>query len=200
MSTEALPKVQLAEVERSPNLSLSESFDTTVSVVQLAVNVLNWEKIPHALCTLRASNIGAIVVLELFEDEIDDSLMPSLFAMLRDWDQLSLDNFLVLCGGYLPSESQAAFEAEAKIEMRWVREWMMASFDERFYRYPSLPWKKFIRKIVSENYDFAMRFWELALSPSSEDNKRLMEDHLKLFLVMKKKAVCIFPKNWGRSH
>jgi len=89
-------------------------------------------------------------------------------------------------------------QLESKIELKWVREWLMASHDPRISKYPGLPWRSFIRKIVQENFEFAENFLRLASVDSEEKDESAIETLFTVFLRTKKKAVCIYPKNWGK--
>src|SRR5690606_9168858 len=116
---------------------------------------------------------------------------------LRDWDQLFVENFLAVCEAWVPQEFQQALRTEAKIELKWAKEWMTAASDQRIHKYPGLPWRSFLRKIMAENYDFAMKFLELTAAAATDENVKKMVAHIQGFLEAKKKVVCVFPKRWN---
>lgn len=166
-------------------------------LVHVSGSVRSWEKMKETLCDLRAANLSPILHMK-GGVALDDDEITFLFTFMRDWDQMFLHNFLEICGEWVPQEFQSALQTESKIEMKWISEWLTASSDQRISKYPSLPWRSFIRKIVAENYQFAMVFLMLAAAPATEENVSSMHNHIKAFLEAKKKVVCVFPKKWGK--
>ena len=201
MSIEVTPEIDvdsLQDVDANEYLKrFSQSADDSPTLVTVTGSVGSWEKVKETLFALRSANISPILHLKA-DTELDDEEIVFLFSFLRDWDQLFLHNFLEICGDWVPKEFQAALQNESKIELKWVSEWLTANSDQRIYKYPGLPWRSFVRKIVGENYDFAMVFMMLAASAATDENVKSMHDHIKAFLEIKKKVVCVFPKRWGK--
>lgn len=199
MSIESMPEINVDGAQQ-PN-SVLQSFSNGEKEGTLLINVTgsvqSWEKIKDTFCDLRAHNISPILHIK-GGVPLDDDEIIFLFSFMRDWDQLFLHNFLELCGEWVPKEFQAILQNESKIEMKWISEWLTANGDPRIYKYPSLPWRSFIRKIIGENYSFAVVFLMLAAAPATEENVKSMHDHIKAFLEAKKKVVCVFPKRWGK--
>ncbi|NBX67679.1 MAG: hypothetical protein EBR01_01800 [Proteobacteria bacterium] len=199
MSIESMPEINVDNLQ-----GLSEaigSFSSGEKGDKLLVNVTgsvqSWEKIKDTLCDLRAANLSPVLHIK-GGIPLDDDEIIFLFSFMRDWDQLFLHNFLELCGEWVPKEFQSVLMSESKIEMKWISEWLTANSDQRIYKYPSLPWRSFIRKIIGENFNFAVAFLALAAAPATEDNVKAMHEHIKAFLEIKKKVVCVFPKKWGK--
>lgn len=198
MSIEPTPEINVDSESSLDALSrFSVPEKEAVPLVTVTGSVESWEKIKETLCTLRAVNVSSVLHIKRDRD-LDDDEIIFLFSFLRDWDQLFLHNFLEICGEWVPQEFQTTLLNESKIEQKWIKEWLTANSDQRIYKYPSLPWRSFIRKIVGENYDFAMVFMMLAASPATDENVKAMHDHIKAFLEIKKKVVCVFPKRWGK--
>jgi hypothetical protein len=199
MSIESMPEIN---VDQSQQLGETvQSFSQPGREVPLLVNVTgsvqSWEKIKDLLCDLRAVNISPILHIK-GGVPLDDDEIVFLFSFLRDWDQLFLHNFLEICGEWVPKEFQTVLQNESKIEMKWISEWLTANGDQRIYKYPSLPWRSFIRKIIGENYQFALVFLMMAAAPATDENVKAMHDHIRAFLEAKKKVICVFPKKWGK--
>lgn len=152
-----------------------------------------WEKIRRVLCVLRGGNIASLLLMTRVDSEPSKEEMQYVLSFLRDWDQLSLHNILALRNHLIPNHYDQLLRNEAKVELKWFREWLMAQHDPRLSKYPGLPWRSFIRKIVAENYSFANSLWELDGAQDSEITRTLA-----LFLEAKKKVVCIFPKRWSK--
>ncbi|MBM4316883.1 MAG: hypothetical protein FJ116_05325 [Deltaproteobacteria bacterium] len=199
MSIESMPEIN---VDQSQQLGeMVQSFSQPDGEVPLLVNITgsvqSWEKIKDLLCGLRAVNISPILHIK-GGVPLDDDEIIFLFSFLRDWDQLFLHNFLEICGEWVPKEFQTVLQNESKIEMKWISEWLTANGDQRIYKYPSLPWRSFIRKIIGENYQFALVFLMMAAAPATDENVKAMHDHIRAFLEAKKKVICVFPKKWGK--
>lgn len=197
MSIEELPNIDL---DFHPDSLASSVPASSNRVVTLRFSIDHWEKLVPTLCSLRSSHVSAIALLKPSEAELDDEEYIPFFTLLYEWDQLLLHNFLELCGSWVPNEFLPSLRTEATMELKWFREWLSAISDPEIHKYPALPWRSFIRKTVRENYDFAKRFVELAQSPATEGNKQVMKDLLTGLLIKKKKVLCVFPKNWGRSN
>lgn len=147
------------------------------------------------LCELRANNISVLVDLKKNEGEVL-SLDQAVEAvvLLRDWDQLTLQNVLELFAERFPEKMRTKLQIESKIESKSFREWVLASQDSRIHKYPGLPWRSFIRKIVKENFSFILNCIQLWDNGSDEkDFEGLFGD----FIEAKKKVVCVFPKKWS---
>lgn len=199
MSIESMPEINVDNLQElsdgAGSFSAGEKGDKLL--VNVTGSVQSWEKIKDTLCDLRAANLSPVLHIKGGIPLDDDEIM-FLFAFMRDWDQLFLHNFLELCGEWVPKEFQPILITESKIEMKWISEWLTANSDQRIYKYPSLPWRSFIRKIIGENYNFAVAFLALAAAPATEENVKAMHEHIKSFLEIKKKVVCVFPKKWGK--
>ncbi|MBI4405933.1 MAG: hypothetical protein HY537_17370 [Deltaproteobacteria bacterium] len=195
MSTEP-NDIRLHLDKEDSDLSLYEE-DSPV-FVSVVASVENWEKIKDSLCKLRASNISAMLFLNHLDVDLEDEELQYVFSYLRDWDQLTLHNILQLVGDWVPQALHQALLNEAKTEMKWFREWWVASHDSRLHKYPGLPWRSFIRKIINENFEFASFFLKLAASAATAENIQATENLVRGFLENKKKVVCIFPKKWNK--
>jgi hypothetical protein len=150
-----------------------------------------WDKVKNALLNVRASNRCAILALKPIDAEVSLDELSTIFDFLRDWDQLTLQNILTLYGKRIPMEFAPALHTESKMEIMWLRQWLLASVDPRIGKYPGLPWRSYIRKIIRENYLFA----ENLLYGDETNFKSLVE----AFLSARKKVLCIFPKNWNKA-
>ena len=151
--------------------------------------VQSWEKVRDALLACRSANLGVLYLVSPPERPLQDEELAFIIDFLVECDQLSLTNLLVLMGDKLPVPFRSQLESEAKIERKWLEEWLLAASAQEIHKYPGLPWRSFIRKIVQENGDFA----ESVLAGHLE------ESYLNDFLEKKKKVVCIFPKRWGNA-
>ncbi len=163
-------------------------------LVYLVGSVGAWDRIRDALMVLRSSNIAALLLFTQLEGLLTKEELEYLIAFLRDWDQLSLHNVLAVCGERIPAEYLELLRNEAKGELKHFREWLMASHDPRLHKYPGLPWRSFIRKIVAENYIFASNVgkWDVLEEPSE------ITRQVACFLDAKKRVVCFFPKRWSK--
>jgi hypothetical protein len=205
MLTESVPesrlRLRLDELLDQDALDSEVKFfeENAFPLVTVEASLGSWARVKPTLLTLRAANISALLLIQkpahdpTFEDLIE------VFAFLRGWDQLLLHNFTQLCGKFLPQAFQSDFAVETKIEMKWFREWLMASHDQRISKYPGLPWRSYIRKITTENYLFAQSFVEIAFSPEEVDSEKTLSLLVKNFLHSRKKAICLFPKRWGKA-
>jgi len=169
----------------------------SVPFVFLEATPASRERIQSTLLSLRASNIsGMLTLLKNGNPSADE--VTEFFGFLRDWDQLTLTNLLALCGDWVPEAFRGEFSIEAKIEQKWMKEWMVASQDPRIAKYPGLPWRSFIRKINQENYAFAQTFVRFAAPDSEERSDITIGNLLRAFLKSRKKAICLFPKKWEK--
>jgi hypothetical protein len=173
---------------------------TTTPVVYLEGSLHSWERAKSALLSLRASNIAGILLMSSSQSGLAPSPDETsrMLIFLRDWDELFLHNIVSLCRDFIPKELHKDFELEAKMELMWFREWFTASHDTRISKYPGLPWRAFIRKIVSENYLFAEQLMNLARSTYDEEQGVELRNFLRSFLRSRKKAIALFPKKWSR--
>lgn len=201
MSIEGIPEINLDTLKEGSDLvqEVSGVEGKDESLVSLTASLEHFERVITSLMALRAANVSAILYLKKPELALDDDELQRLFQYLKNWDQLFLHNFLELCGDWVPENFQNALRNEAKIELKWAKEWLTASADQRIHKYPGLPWRSFVRKIIGENFQFATKFLELTAAPGTPENLELMNQHLKTFLETKKKVVCIFPKKWGKT-
>lgn len=200
MSTDLISNINLDGMEVGLlSKNITKAGESDKPLIHLTGSIANWESIQNSLLILRASNKSALLHLKRGVDFLEDDEIQYLFSTLRDWDQLTVENFMEICGEWVPQEFQPILKNEAKIEQKWTEEWLTASTDEKIAKYPGLPWRSFIRKTIGENYQFAVRFLELAAAPATEENVALMVSHIKAFLEAKKKVVCVFPKKWGKQ-
>ena len=168
-------------------------------VVTVRASLTNFDRVRAALCRLRASNVQAILLLRRGEVALDEDEAMEVFSWLRLWDQFLVHNFLVVCGEWIPAEFLPRLEQEGKLELMWFREYSAALADPRLHRYPPLPWRRFLRRLNDENYEFVVSFLELAARPATPDNRELLRAYLASFLEAKKKVVSLFPKRWNRD-
>lgn len=199
MSIEGIPEINLDTLKEGGDLFKEVSEGQEEKLVTLTASLDHFERVITSLMTLRAANVSAILYLKKPESFLEDEELKNLFKYLKNWDQLFLHNFLELCGDWVPENFQNVLRNEAKIELKWAKEWLTASADQRIHKYPGLPWRSFIRKIIGENYQFAVRFIDLTALPGTPENLEAMNLHLKAFLETKKKVVCVFPKKWGKT-
>lgn len=160
MSIEPIPEVNLDAVQEASHWlrEVSSFEEQKLSLVTLVSSPDRWDIISTVLCALRASNISATLLLKRSDFVVEDEEVQLIFSFLRDWDQLLLYNFLELCEGWVPQEYQAALQLEAKIELKWFREWLMAASDSRIHKYPGMPWRSFVRKVSGEKLHFRPHF------------------------------------------
>jgi len=188
LTSEALSK-QLAKCETSGQ-----------AVVYLEADLTEFERVRSSLCLLRASNLSPILLLKPLDPPPTVAELEAVIPYLRDWDQLFLFNILVLFQGWLPPSFAKELELEAKIELKWFREWLVANQDARLSRYPGLPWRSYIRKVIGENYDFTLMLLRVGQpDESGQRDEMTLGNLLRSFLKSRKKAICFFPKKWGRS-
>jgi hypothetical protein len=201
MSIETIPEVNLDDWQETTLITEVSGFEqNSQSLVTLHASVGQWDKIRTTLCALRSSNISAILLLRKTDAFLEDEEILNIFAFLLEFDQLTVQNFLELCNDWVPTTYQPVLRNEAKTELKWFKEWSMASCDTRLHKYPGLPWRSYIRKIVRENYGFATNFLHLASLAATPENIQAMQTHLSSFLETKKKVVCLFPKKWNQTH
>lgn len=199
MSIEAIPEVDLDRLEIPAILrNVTELEEKQQPLVTLTATIGEWEKIRKTLLALRSSNISAMLLLKRSEDLLEDEELAAIFTFLRDWDQCLLHNVLEICEGWIPQVFLAPLRNEAKLELKWFREWWAGVSDTRINKYPGLPWRRFVRKVVGENYDFATRFLELVALPATPENIQAVQNHFNAFLEAKKKVLSIFPKRWSK--
>ncbi len=190
MSTEPqldLDLDRLSSEELPARMGLLEA--SKQSLVTVGASVHRREAIREALLALRAAGVSSLLVLRRDSAPIDSIESLDFLAFLRDWDQLLLRNILELGADRVPAKYLAALEVEARTELKWFQEWQTAVSDPRIHRYPGLPWRSFLRKVNAENFTFAEHL--LMGSPD-------LEPRIEVFLVGKKKTICVFPKNWGK--
>ena len=173
--------------------------ETSGPVLTLTSSADNWDRIRSVLCSLRASNASGLLLLKKPEDVLEDEEIVVILDFLREWDQLLLHNVLGLCANCIPAIFMPHLELEAKNELKWFREWLTALCDPRIYRYPGLPWRSFVRKISAENHAFGLKLLDLVSRPASSDNIQAVQNLFSEFLENKRKVICVFPTNWGRT-
>lgn len=201
MSIEPIPELNLDQLPTNSawleEISALEKRNSPL--VTLVSSPDRWDTIQEFLLALRSSNVSAVLLLQRGDFMMEDEEAIIIFTFLRDWDQLLLHNFLEICEGWVPQEYQAKLRTEAKIELKWFQEWLMAASDIRIHKYPGLPWRSFVRKIVGENFAFATEFIRLNSLPSTPENRVALDRLIRNFLEAKKKVVCVFPKRWGKD-
>jgi hypothetical protein len=201
MFIDGIPELNVDSATQQSDIEkqISEFEKNQSPLVGLQASLTNWEKVESTICALRSANVSALLELRKAGDLLEDEEIVYLFGVLRDWDQLYIQNFLELCGDWVPQEFQETLKNEAKIELKWAKEWLTAVTDQRFTKFPTLPWRSFTRKIVGENYKFAVKFLELAAAPATPENLAAIHSHIKAFVEAKKKVVCVFPKKWKQG-
>lgn len=201
MFIEGLPELNVDAVMSEGELGqeISKLEETQAPLVGIQGSLAHWDQIQTAICTLRSANVSALLALRKEERPLEDDEILYVFGVLRDWDQLTLHNFLELCGDWIPQEFQEILKNESKIELKWAKEWLTATTDPRITKYPTLPWRSFTRKVMAENYKFAVKFLELAAAPATEENVKAIHQHIREFVEIKKQVVCIFPKKWKQG-
>ncbi len=201
MSIEPTPRLELDHyVGEDAILAQVRSFEgKSIPLVTLVASVESLGRVRTTLCELRSLNISALLLLTPASIPFTDEELEVVFAFLRDWDQLILHNFLELCSERVPPVYLQLLQTEAKIELKWFQEWQIATSDSRIHKYPTLPWRSYIRKIVRENYKFSSTFLPLVKPEVLEEKAAETQHILREFLEAKKKVVCIFPKRWGKQ-
>lgn len=201
MSIEPAPRLELDNyLGEEAILTQVRSYEgKSIPLVTLVASVESLLRVRTTLCELRSLNISALLLLTPASVPFNDDELEVVFSFLRDWDQLILNNFLELCRDRIPPAYLGLLQTEAKIELKWFQEWQIATSDARIHKYPTLPWRSYIRKIVRENYKFASTFLPLVKPEVLEANAAETQHVLREFLEAKKKVVCIFPKRWGKQ-
>ena len=194
------PEIDLDAHERAiPPEEVLEFEKRGVPLVTLNSSADHWDKIRQVLCELRSANISAVLLLKQEDEVMEDEEITAILGFLKDWDQCLMVNLLELCSHCIPAVFLPHLQVEAKNELKWFREWLTAMGDTRIHRYPGLPWRSFVRKIVKENYEFGMQLLTLVSLPATTENIQRVQTHFNAFLENKRKVVCVFPKNWGRT-
>lgn len=165
-------------------------YEGNPSVVFLQSDLIHADRMKRVLLALRAADIPTILLVRSREPLVMSAAFQQL-EFLKQWDQCSLINVMQICQNAIPERFSSVLTAEAKIELKWLQEWWSASQGPRMARYPGLPWRSFIRKINSENFQFAREL----ISEGDSD----LDERMKTFLTNKKKVVCVFPKRWGKD-
>jgi hypothetical protein len=201
MSTEPAPRLELDQfLGEEAILARVKAFEgKEIPLVTLVASVESLVRVLTTLLALRGQNISALLLLTPASIPLNDDELDVVFAFLRDWDQLILQNFLSVCSDRLPPQVLNILRNESKIELKWFQEWQTAASDSRINKYPTLPWRSFIRKIVRENYKFVSAFLPLVKPETIETEGPKAAQLLKDFLDVKKKVVCVFPKKWGKA-
>lgn len=185
-----------ADLERS--IALMES--RPEAIVYLESDLEHFDRIRTSLCLLRAQNVSAVLLLTKSEPPLNNNELESVLPFLRDWDQLFLYNIMVLFDGWIADKFKKHIDTEIKIELKWFREWLVANQDSRISRYPGLPWRSYMRKVIGENFDFAQTLLTVGghLPPEQRKEDLTIENLVLAYLKSRKKAICFFPKKWGR--
>lgn len=170
-------KKQIAQLEKKK-----------ASLITLGTSALDWEEVQGTLCSIRASGLSVLLLVEPASHDRSPEETLLLLSNLRSWDQLLLRNLLQVASHQIEAKFLPFLQQEAKIEMKWFQEWQTALTDPRIHRYPGLPWRSFLRKVNAENFAFAKALLE---GRGSDDSL------LESFLKSKRKTICIFPKNWS---
>lgn len=167
------------------------------SLVLLSAELGQLEALREALCTLRAANLPTVVSVRPVDRAPSKVELATTIQLLRDWDQLSLENLLSVASSWIPAKFLEPLQQEAKIESKWMKEWLRAVHDPRIAKVPGLPWRSYLRKTVGENFLFADALLER--DPMGEGGENEMEFLFRVFLDRKKQAVNVFPKRWRRN-
>jgi hypothetical protein len=201
MSIEPAPRLELDQfLGEDAILAHIQGFEgKQIPLVTLVASVESLGRVKTTLCGLRSLNISALLLLSPASVPLTDDELEVVFLFLRDWDQLILHNWLELCRDRIPAQLLGLLQNEAKIELKWFQEWQIATSDSRIHKYPTLPWRSFIRKIVRENHKFVSAFLPMVEPERLEANAPAISQLVRDFLEEKKKVVCIFPKRWGKA-
>lgn len=184
-------------VEEAELRTRLESLETArPALAHLEGCIDNFPQIKTTLLALRAANIPSMINLKGSDLPVTFEELKYLFQFLKDWDQLFLGNVLNLIGDLVPEVAKKDLSLESKIEHKWFQEWFVAAESPKL---AGLPWRSYIRKIVSENHAFTECLLRFGHSESSEKDALSLMNGIKDFLRTRKKAVCIFPKNWGKA-
>lgn len=201
MSIEPTPRLELDQfLGEEAILSHIQTFEgKPIPLVILIASVESLVRVKATLNGLRALNISALLQLSPASVPLTDDELEVVFQFLLQCDQLILHNWLELCRDRVPPAYLSLLQTESKIELKWFQEWQMAASDTRIHKYPTLPWRSYIRKIVRENYKFVSAFLPLVQPETLEANGPVLQQLVRTFLDEKKKVVCIFPKRWGKA-
>ena len=203
MNIETLPelKIDLNDIQGEDDLLFElEAFDKKqLHVVYLIAAKEELEQVKSALCTLRAHNKSGIVMVKREDLPVDVKELAYIIRSLRDQDQLLLHNIMQLIEMLLPESHHQTLRTEAPNELKWFREWLMASHDPRIHKYPGLPWRSYVRKVNQENFHFSASLVEILSSRLGDADDRL-GPVIRDFLEKKKQALCLFPKRWNRAN
>ncbi len=172
--------------------------DAPPALLRLAFTLAQWDRVKTLMPRLRSENVAVILLLKKGEADIAEERLTEVFAHLRLWDQFTLTNLLELCGGWFTPRLLGPLQQEAKIELKWFEEWSTASTDSRLHKYPTLPWRRFIRKATTENYQFFTKVLEQWGNGDSDEEKKV-ESVVAEFLREKRKAVNIAPKRFKKD-
>lgn len=183
-----------SDEELLSEISLLE--DENRSLIYVTASFGSWNRLQSLFCALRASNFSAILLLQDRDPKLHIDEVEELFQFLRNWDQLFLHNILVLAKDWIPETFQERLRGEIKHELKWFREWFLACSDPKIHRYPTLPWRSYIRKVVAENYEFAQGVLRIAANGPADNTE--LGKLLEKFLEKKQQVLCTFPKRWGR--
>ncbi len=189
-------EIDLDELQLTDILLEINKENASPPVVFISLSVENWEAINSSLCVLRANNLASIIFLKEPNQALNCDELSFAFTSLKKLDQLTIHNFLTLSKPFIPPFFISNIEQEAKLEKKWLTEWLLADTDTRICYYPALPWRSYIRKTINENYKFAMEFLKLIVI---DDQNKLKELFLQFLEEKKKKVLCVFPKNWFSS-
>jgi len=196
MSTERNPVIDLDRLAEEGRLfEVAETPDAPPALLRLQFTLGQWERVKRLMPRLRAENISVVLMLKRGDAEIGEEQLTEIFAQLRLWDQFTLHNLLELCGGWFTPRVLTPLQQEAKIELMWFEQWSTASTDSRLHKYPTLPWRRFIRKATTENYQFFTKVLEQWGNGELDEEKKV-EGVVAAFLTEKRKAVNIAPKRF----
>jgi len=191
-------KISIDDIASDEDLlaEVSEIEKEERSLIKIEARPEQWDRVKKLLLSLRASNISAMVLLKR-SPSIKMQEIVSWIEFLRDWDQLFVHNIIELLGSKLSEKLNIELRKEVPIELKWFREWFIASTNTDINKYPGLPWRSYIRKIIGENYQFAS---ELARRISQGATFADIDDLGRQFLADRKQVLCIFPKKWGKQN
>jgi len=188
MSTEPIQNLELPhpKLEKLWNQWLKKKPERAL---EIHVKSDGWEQLSGLLLNLRTEGLASVVLVEptLVQEEHHDEFLERM-SFLRTWDQLLLKNILAVRSKHFPEAALKWLAQEAKLELVWFKEWHTASINPEIAKIPNLPWRKFLRKTNTENWELCLRLEE-----------KIEEAWLKDYLLNKQKTINIFPKNWKET-
>lgn len=173
-------------------------------LITIEGSVAAWDECALVLSRMRAAGLPVLLKLKKGDWTCELEELNYLFRAMRGKDQLTLSNTLELFGGILNQETRDQtrdqLEVESRIELKSFQEWIVATCDPRLHKYPVLPWRSFIRKVIEENFEFANGALDiLYMYGDDAEQSPELKNLIANFLESKKKVLCLFPKKWSRD-